>query len=77
LKRGDILWGIVTPKELKSKRWTTLRQYVEAWREVVKEAYLWLKIVSLIADGCTSCKLVINIIHSYNLGLANQKEGYL
>jgi hypothetical protein len=29
-KRGDILWGIVTPKELKSKKLTTLRQYVEA-----------------------------------------------
>jgi hypothetical protein len=30
------------------------------WKEVVKEAYLWLKTMSLIADGCTSCKLVEN-----------------
>ncbi len=29
-----------------------------AWREVVKEAYLWLKTMSLIANGCTGCKLV-------------------
>jgi len=31
-----------------------------AWREVVKEAYLWLKTMSLIANGCTGCKLAEN-----------------
>jgi hypothetical protein len=31
-----------------------------AWRAVVKEAYLWLKTMSLIADGCTGYKLAEN-----------------
>jgi hypothetical protein len=31
-----------------------------AWREVVKEVYLWLKTMSFIADGCIGCKFAEN-----------------
>ncbi len=58
-KRGDILWGIVTPKEFKSKRWTTLRQYVEA------HGGKWSKKLTFGWKPCPSLQMVALAANSF------------